>query len=152
MTDIPDIRKAALSDLESVAPLFDLYRQFYGRAADPIGSAGFIKARLTQGDSVILLAEMDGRAAGFTQLFPSFTSVAMAPIYVLNDLYVAAEARGSKVGKALIDAAAGFAREKGAVRLSLSTQKTNERAQHVYEAGGWQREADFYTYNLKLVD
>ena len=152
MTDVPDIRRAALSDLESVAPLFDLYRQFYGRAADPSGSAGFIKARLTQGDSVILLAEMDGRAAGFTQLFPSFTSVGMAPIYVLNDLYVAVAARGSKVGKALIDAAADFARGQGAVRLTLSTQTTNIRAQHVYEAGGWQREADFYTYNLKLVD
>lgn len=152
MTDIPDIRKAALSDLESVAPLFDLYRQFYGRAADPEGSAGFIKARLTRGDSVILLAGINGRAAGFTQLFPSFTSVGMAPIYVLNDLYVAAQARGNKVGKALIDAAAEHARGQGAVRLTLSTQTTNIRAQHVYEAGGWQREADFYTYNLKLVD
>lgn len=152
MTDKPDIRKAALSDLESVAPLFDLYRQFYGRAADPAGSAGFIKARLTRGDSVILLAEWQGRAAGFTQLFPSFTSVGMAPIYILNDLYVAGEARGSKVGKALIDAAAEHARRQGAVRLTLSTQTTNIRAQHVYETGGWQREADFYTYNLKLVD
>ena len=152
MTDIPDIRRAALSDLESVAPLFDQYRQFYLRAADPAGSAGFIKARLTQGDSVILLAEREGRAAGFTQLFPSFTSVGMAPIYILNDLYVAAEARGSKVGKALIDAAADFARGEGAIRLTLSTQTTNIRAQHVYETGGWQRDTDFYTYHLKLVD
>lgn len=152
MTDAPDIRRATLSDLESVAPLFDLYRQFYGREPDPTGSAGFIEARLTRNDSVILLAKLDDRAVGFTQLFPSFTSVGMAPIYVLNDLYVAADARGSRVGKGLIDAAADYARGQGAVRLTLSTQTSNIRAQHVYEAGGWQREADFYTYNLKLVD
>jgi len=152
MTTAPDTRRATPYDLGVVAPLFDLYRQFYGRAADPAGSARFIEARLARGDSIILLGELDGHMVGFTQLFPSFTSIGMAPIYVLNDLYVAAEARGSKVGKALIDAAADFAREQGAIRLTLSTETSNARAQHVYEAGGWQRDDDFYTYHLKLVD
>ncbi|WP_447762751.1 N-acetyltransferase family protein [Sphingopyxis panaciterrae] len=152
MTTVPGTRRATLNDLESVAQLFDLYRQFYGRAADPAESARFIEARLAQGDSIILIAELDGRIAGFTQLFPSFSSLGMAPIHVLNDLYVAAEARGNKVGKALIDAAADLARKQGAVRLTLSTETSNARAQHVYETGGWQREVDFYTYNLKLVD
>ena len=90
----------------------------------------------------------DGSAVGFTQLFPSFSSASAARILILNDLFVRPEARRTRVGSLLLAAATGFARAVGAVRLTLSTEVSNEPAQALYEAAGWTRQTDFYVYNL----
>ena len=70
--------------------------------------------------------------------------------YLLNDLFVAADVRRSGVAKALLDAAAGFAREAGAASLSLSTAVTNAPAQRLYQAQGWVRDDAFCEYSLTL--
>ena len=145
------IRRAGMADLAAVATLFDAYRVFYGRPSDPAAARRFVGARLEAADSVILLADADGTAAGFVQLYPGFSSVAMARIFVLNDLYVVPAMRGTGTGRALIDAAAAHGRAAGAIRLSLSTQVANTRARGVYEAGGWQRDDQFLTYTLQLA-
>ena len=92
----------------------------------------------------------DGSAVGFTQLFPSFSSVSAARIFILNDLFVSPEARRRSVGSLLLDAAARFGREVGAVRLTLSTEVTNDKAQALYEREGWKRQTEFYSYDLVL--
>lgn len=38
----------------------------------------------------MFIADDSGRAVGFVQLYPSFSSVSAAPIYLLNDLFAAA--------------------------------------------------------------
>lgn len=144
-------RLANEGDLDPVATLFDSYRQFYGQSADLSGARTFIGERLKAGDSDILVAEVGSEIIGFAQLYPSFTSVGMARIYILNDLFVAHDARGTGAGRALLDAAAEHGRNTGAVRLALTTQTTNLRAQSVYEANGWVRDDQFYTYNLRLA-
>jgi GNAT superfamily N-acetyltransferase len=145
------IRQATPADAALVAPLFDAYRQFYGKPADPDLALRFIGDRLANGDSTIFAAiDGAGEALGFTQLYPSFSSVSAARIYVLNDLYVAAAARGTGVGRALLDAAAAFGREQGALRLTLSTARTNTTAQALYAAHGWTRDESYYEYSLKL--
>jgi ribosomal protein S18 acetylase RimI-like enzyme len=145
------IRQATAADTDLVAPLFDAYRQFYGKPTDLELARRFIGERLARGDSTIFLAIDDaGAACGFTQLYPSFSSVSAARIYVLNDLYVAAEARGAGAGRALLDAAAAFGRQQGALRLSLSTARTNTTAQALYASHGWVRDESFYEYSLKL--
>jgi len=145
------IRLAEPGDADAVAALFDGYRQFYGQASDLGGARHFICERLTAGDSTVLLAEADGEAIGFAQLYPSFTSVGMGRIWVLNDLFVAPAHRGMGAGRALLEAAAAFGCETGARRLTLSTQVTNATAQAAYEAGGWVRDCEFYVYNLQLT-
>ena len=152
MVTLVETRLAGRRDADAVAVLFDGYRQFYGQPADLPAARGFIGERLDAGDSAVILAERDGEAIGFTQLYPSFTSIGMAPTFVLNDLFVAREHRGAGAGRALLDAAAAHARGAGAVRLTLSTQSGNLRAQAVYEAGGWVRDDQFHVYNLKLTD
>lgn len=144
------VRQATIADLDLVAPLFDAYRQFYGAAADLAGARRFLLERFSHQQSVIFLA-FDGEVAvGFTQLYPSFSSVSMARIFILNDLFVAAEARGLKAGAALLRAAAEFGRRAGAVRLELQTEVTNTTAQAVYEHLGWKRSTGFYSYQLGL--
>ena len=144
------IRQAVLADLDAVAILFDGYRQFYVQASDEAAAKTFLQARFEHGQSVVLLAESQGQAVGFTQLYPSFSSVSMARVFVLNDLFVAPTARRLGVGEALLNAAANHARQLGAVRLSLTTNVQNLPAQALYESMGWARDKKFYAYHLAL--
>ena len=144
------IRQAVLADLDAVATLFDGYRQFYGQTSDEAAAKTFLQARFEHGQSVVLLAESQGQAVGFTQLYPSFSSVSMARVFVLNDLYVAESARRMGVGEALLNAAADHARQLGAVRLSLTTNVQNLPAQSLYASMGWERDQKFYAYHLAL--
>ncbi len=144
------VSRADLSDLDELAPLFDGYRQFYEQKSDLAAAKAFLRERIERGESVIFIARADGRPGGFTQLYPSFSSVSMARIFVLNDLFVSQNARKLGIGRRLLDAAANYARNAGAVRLTLSTAVTNSPAQALYESTGWKRDQKFYAYNLTL--
>jgi ribosomal protein S18 acetylase RimI-like enzyme len=142
------VRQAVLADLGALVPLFDAYRQFYGQASDPARAKTFLRERFEHTQSVVFIAEERDNAVGFTQLYPSFSSVSMARTFVLNDLFVAPHQRRKGVGEMLLQAAAEFARNVGAVRLTLSTAVTNAAAQALYESAGWRRDDKFYVYNL----
>ena len=114
-------RLANEGDVDAVAALFDGYRQFYRQPPDLAGSKAFIAERMNRGDSVVIVAEDGGELIGFAQLYPSFTSVRMNRIFILNDLFVDSGHRGTGTGRALLDAAADWARQAGAVRLTLTT-------------------------------
>ena len=143
-------RQATIADLDLIVPLFDAYRQFYRLPADVEGARRFLRNRFEHNQSVILLAFADGVPIGFTQLYPSFSSGAMARILILNDLFVAPDARRHGTGSALLEAAAEYGRRIGAARLELSTELTNTAAQSVYERMGWKRDSAFCTYRLAL--
>jgi len=145
------VRRATLADLDLIAPLFDAYRQFYQQTPDPALAREFLRERLERDESVIFVAlRPNGSAAGFTQLFPSFSSAKARRIFILNDLFVDPAARRSGVGQQLLGAAAEFGRSEGADRLTLSTAHTNKAAQALYEGHGWQRDEVFRSYYLPL--
>jgi hypothetical protein len=143
------IRRATAKDVPDVAPLFDAYRQFYGQPTDPVAAERFLTERLARGESTVRVAEREGRAVGFTQLYPSFTSITLGPIYVLNDLFVDPAARHAGVASALLRDARDGARSVGAHYLELSTAVDNP-AQRVYEAEGWRLDREFLHYELPL--
>lgn len=152
-TPPPDltIRQASLTDVDRVAELFDLYRQFYGQPANFDLARTFLSARVERNESVILLASRDNQEPiGFTQLYPTFCSVSAAPICVLYDLYVDASSRRKGIGRALMKASVEHARHAGAVRVELATAVTNDSARALYEALGWVRDNEFYRYSLTL--
>lgn len=144
------IRRADYMDVDAVTPLFDAYRQFYRQPPDLDLARRFMADRLRAGDSVVFIARLDHRDIGFTQLYPSFTSTGAGRIFVLNDLYVDPSARRGGVAQALLTRAAEFAREEGAIRLTLRTATDNAPAQSVYEGLGWVRDTAFVTYDLTL--
>jgi GNAT superfamily N-acetyltransferase len=145
------VRQATIGDLDLVAPLFDAYRQFYRMPGDPGLARQFLRERFEHNQSIVLLAlRRDGSAAGFTQLYPSFSSVSAVPILILNDLFVVPEARRNRVGSLLLAAAARYGRDAGAIRLTLATEVTNAAAQALYESEGWTRQTAFYAYDLSL--
>src|SRR5215467_10081663 len=138
-----DIRQARVEDLELIVPLFDAYRQFYRQPSEPERAKEFLLERFEHNQSIIFLAFERAAALGFTQLYPSFSSGAMARIFILNDLFVIPEARRRGVGSALLLAARAHALRAGAVRLVLSTEVTNASAQTLYEKLGWKRDTVF---------
>lgn len=147
----PTVRRAGPDDLDLLAPLFDAYRRFYTGRDDAAVSRSFLGERLSRADSVLLLAALDGiDGAGFTQLYPMFSSVRAARVWVLNDLFVPAPVRRRGVARALLDAAAQFARADGAARLELETNHDNLDAQALYEAAGWRRFDGTQRYQLPL--
>ena len=97
----------------------------------------------------MLIAERDGLPVGFTQLYPMYSSVQTARIWVLNDLYIPPEERRLGVATALLKAALEYARNDGASRLQLETGRRNEAARALYRAAGWQ-EDDTQWYSVPL--
>lgn len=143
-----EIRLAQFSDLEEVSVLFDLYRQFYEKSPDLNASRSFIRERMDRKESVIFVAEKDGKLLGFTQLYPSFSSVMMKKQWVLNDLYVRMEDRKTGAGEMLLRAAMEFGVKENSRGLSLQTAVTNANAQRLYEKLGWKKNETFLTYTF----
>ena len=137
--------------MDAAAPLFDAYRQFYGQRSDLAEARAFLDERLRRGESVVFLAVADGpegRAVGFMQLYPSFTSVSLGRLWILNDLYVDPGVRRGGVGRRLLERARDWAVETQAKGLVLSTGVTNKTAQSLYESCGWTRDDEFHRYRL----
>lgn len=142
------IRRASEHDGASLVPLFGAYREFYRQRADPRAEGEYLTERISRKEAVVFLAERSGEALGFTLLYPSFSSISLRPIWVLNDLYVRPAERRSGVGARLLRHAVEFARENGAEYLTLETAKDNP-AQRLYEAEGWRRDEEFLHYERR---
>lgn len=130
------------ADAAGVARLFEEYRAFHGIPGDLSGAIAFLDARLGRGESAIFVAEPAGPASapvGFVQLHPSFSSLGMRRIEILNDLFVAAAWRRAGIAWRLLAAAIGYADGVGAGAVELSTARTNSVAFAVYRAVGPRR-------------
>ena len=145
------VSAVVVADLDALVPLFAGYLQFY-QVPRPAGEIhAFLYERLQRGDAQLFIArDEQGMAQGFTQLYPSFSSVSLARIFVLNDLFVHECARRKGVASKLLSAATEFAQALGAVRVSLSTAVSNESAQAVYQAAGWTRDQQFLVYHFPI--
>ncbi len=142
------IKRASVEDLKFVAPLFNKYREFYQQKSDLVAAENFLQSRLTHSESVIFIALENEKAIGFTQLYPGFSSIAMKPAWILNDLFVLDSARGQGIGEELIQAAIKFAKGTGASSLSLETAQDNP-AHKLYERLGWKL-SSYKHYSLSL--
>ena len=132
--------------LDSVAILFDAYRQYYDQKPDLVGAKNFLSERLLLNESVIFLALDEDKSLGFTQLYPIFSSISMKRQWVLNDLFVHEDARNLGIGKQILEKAQDFIKQIGHKGLLLETTPDNEKAQRLYEKLGWEREGNYYYY------
>ncbi|HUN30143.1 MAG TPA: GNAT family N-acetyltransferase [Alphaproteobacteria bacterium] len=144
------VRRASARDIDVLLPLVRSYRVFYQQTPDDDGERRFIGKHLRDGTSALFFASAAGFALGFVQLFESWSTVRLAPVLILEDLYVEPQFRRRGIGRMLIDAALAYARESGAAAMFLETAVENERAQQVYEREGWRREVAFVKYNAPL--
>ena len=139
------IMEAGMEHLPDLVPLFDGYRIFYRQQSDFVGARDFLKARIESNESIIYVAYIESDAIGFVQLFPIFSSVSMEPMYLLNDLFVEENYRGSGIGTALINAAKDLCRAQGMKGLALQTEVDNP-AQKLYEALDFKKDPDLHYF------
>ena len=144
------IRKADMGDIKEVAVLFDQYRMFYKQDTDIGGAQKFLTQRMQQNESVIFVAILDHIMIGFTQLYPIFSSVSMQRAWLLNDLFVAPEARGSGAADKLLKAAQQMGADTSSRWMVLQTATTNHRAQKVYERNGWKKDHEYFSYYYRI--
>jgi ribosomal protein S18 acetylase RimI-like enzyme len=144
------IKAATTEDLTELSRLYIAYRVFYGEAPEEERVAVFILDRLRQSSGRYFLAWNGLDSIGFMHLMPSTNTLAMRPIWLLEDLYVDVSARGQGVATALLVHAESFARSTGAERLTLATAHDNLAAQHLYKKIGYVREDHFSYFHLLL--
>ena len=154
VTPVTKITLATSKDIDEVARLFDLYRQFYEQDPDLTLAQRYIGEQIANGSSVIFVAwggeGEDHHAVGFTQLYSTFCSVEASPIWMLYDLYVEEDTRGKGIGKSLMQQAHKMAAKSGASRIDLETAFDNINAQALYESLGYEKDNEFYKYSLEL--
>ena len=141
------VRQAAFADLEVLAMLFDQYREFQGKQSDPAAARAFLRARFDHGDAVAFIAQYGNAPVGFAQLYPSYSSVSLARVFVLNDLFVHPEGRRKGIASKLLAAVEGYAWSHGAARVTLNVARDNESGQALYEAEGWSQDTQFFMYH-----
>jgi ribosomal protein S18 acetylase RimI-like enzyme len=146
------IRPAVSGDAPELARLFDDYRIFYKQLSDRAAAHAFVGEQVEKGVTRFFLARdtTDSTALGFVHLIPSLGTLAMRPIWYLEDLFVIPSARRRGVARALMLRAEEFARENGAERLTLSTAHDNYAAQALYRSLGYVRDEYFWQFHRTL--
>ena len=136
------------SRLDDLAPLFDDYRVFYKQPSDIQACRSFLEERIELNESVMFLAYVDNTPAGFTQLYPTLSSITLQRFYILNDLYTSPHFRELGVGKSLLDEAKNLVLKCGMKGLALETENFNP-AQKLYEREGWEKDVEYFHYFWK---
>ena len=142
-----DVRQAVLDDLDTVSNLLDEFRQFQGKESNLAACRDFLKERMNHGDSVVFLASLGTRPVGFAPLYPSYSTTALARVFILNDLYVTSAGRRAGTASALLSAVETYAWSFGACRVSLNVAQVNSTAQKLYLARGWSQDQEFFMFH-----
>lgn len=128
-------RDATPQDAHHWHALWQEYLRFYGVTLAPgVTETTFARAMSADSPLGILLAQSDGRIAGFAMWHCHLTTWSTAPDCYLEDLFVAADARGQGLGRALIETLQERARSLGCGRLYWMTDQANTRARSLYDS------------------
>ena len=136
------IERVTEADLPDLLLLVRAYCDFYEVSPSDEDLFSLSRALLSDPDreGVQLLARDDGRAVGFATIYWSWATTSAERIGVMNDLYVEAEARGTGLAEALIEACRSECAARGAGKLTWQTAPDNARAMKVYDRVGAIRE------------
>lgn len=147
-----NIDVAGEDDLPDLLPLMRAYCDFYESAPTDEDMLGMARALISgpSTEGVQLIARQDGAAVGYATIFWTWSGTRGRRIGVMNDLFVAPEARGSGAAEALIAACRTRCAEHGAIELEWTTAKDNHRAQAVYDRVGGVRDERWIDYSLPV--
>ncbi len=148
--DMPaiDVRRADYRDPDDAGMLVDLLDLY---AREPVGGGvpldGAVRTKLPGRlaafpSALTLLAFADGEPAGLANAVFGFSTFAARPLLNLHDLVVVPRWRGHGVGRHLLRALEGLARDNDCCKLTLEVLDGNAAAQHLY------RETGFAPYSL----
>ena len=145
-------RPAVETDIPALMPLMRGYCDFYESKPPDSGLDQMARALIASSDDegmLLVAADDGGQVVGFATVGWKWSSLRGARIAVLEDLFVAPDARGSGAADSLIEASAKRARDCGAPAMTWLTAPENHRAQAVYDRVGGRSEP-FLEYELEL--
>ncbi|HET7122210.1 MAG TPA: GNAT family N-acetyltransferase [Solirubrobacterales bacterium] len=144
-----EISPIAPEELDSLLPLIAAYQRFYEveEIDEDRNRAFFGRFLAPSEDGLLLGARSGGRILGYACLYWHFSSLEATETVLLNDLFVSEEARGRGIGRALIEATAEVARERGAPYVEWSTAPDNRTAQRLYDTTAAER-SEWISYEL----
>ena len=147
------VRDIERADYEQWLPLWTGYNAFYGRAgptALPAGITDTTWRRFFDAAEPVhaLVAQQGQRLVGLAHYLFHRSTTALEPVCYLQDLFTAADRRGSGVGGALIEAVYSRARGAGARRVYWQTHETNLVAQRLYDRIAQRSGFIVYRYDL----
>jgi GNAT superfamily N-acetyltransferase len=136
---------------ETLVPMIAAYQGFYKTEdiRDERNREFFRRFLAPSEDGMLIGAWRGDLLVGYACLYWHFSSTRAVETVLMNDLYVEAEARGEGVGRALIEAAAKVARERGSPILEWSTSPDNATAQRLYDSTGAER-STWIEYELRV--
>ncbi len=138
------IRSAATSDYEAICLLYEQLDQLhrtawpdlYADAQPPSRSREFLQRIIADGNSSMLVAECQGTVAGliYGNVLKASTTptLRLQAFATIQELIVQEARRGMGIGRALYEAWARWARQKGAEAIQLSVASFNESAIRFY--------------------
>lgn len=146
-----EIAPVAVEEFEPLLPLIAAYQRFYEvESIDEERNRTFFRRFLGPSEDGLLLgARRGGRLVGYACLYWHFSSLEACESVLMNDLFVDESARGEGVGRALIEAAADVARERGVPFVEWSTAPDNHTAQRLYDSTGAER-SEWFSYELRV--
>jgi GNAT superfamily N-acetyltransferase len=140
LIEVVEADLAAPERADAVVRLLDEY------ARDPMGRGSAlpdeVKAHLAaelhkRAGARVILAYVDGAAAGLMVCFEGFSTFACKPLLNIHDVVVTRAHRGKGLAKLMLQKAEAIARELGCCKLTLEVLEGNHRAQVVYRALGF---------------
>ena len=136
------IERVTETDITELLQLMRAYCDFYEAAPSDDALLSLARALIVdpEREGVQLLARSEGRAVGFATIFWSWATTSAERIGVMNDLFVAPEARGTGLAAALIEACRAECAARGARKLTWQTALDNAAAIKVYDRVGATRE------------
>jgi GNAT superfamily N-acetyltransferase len=141
MNKMPDtftIRPIAQSDQSGWRQLWDGYNTFYGRCGDTALPAAITAATWARFFDVAepvqaLVAEQSGRLVGLAHYLFHRSTTRLHDVCYLQDLFTEEACRGQGIGRRLIEAVYGAARDAGSSRVYWQTQATNRAGRALYD-------------------
>lgn len=135
----PRIRAARVDDLPDLVAMIGALAAHHGDEARTSGERLLADAFGDEPWAHFLVARQDGAGEplGYAALVRSYQAQFARRSVELHHLFVAPGARGVGVGRALMDAAANWARGRGAARLTVGTHPENAVARRYYETHGF---------------
>lgn len=127
-------------DAQAIVNLLDAY------ARDPMGGgeplSPFVKDNLVielakRSFALSLIAFVDTKPVGLLNAFEGFSTFKAKPLINIHDIIVLSEYRGMQVGKKLLEAVEGIARQKNCCKITLEVLQGNKGAQQAYHKAGF---------------
>ena len=136
---MPKVREAMAAEVERVLGMYEWLFAPPG-SVPPRWDADHARSAIAQAiedpEAAVLVAEHRGELLGLCTAYLDMNSVRFGPRCWVEDLAVSPDHRSQGVGKALLDAAKAWARERGATHLELDSAESRVDAHRFYEREG----------------